>query len=171
MPTQQEIQGQHELLAAHRQTLAVYLKQRALHSEAYVPPAVEHGIRESRQQIRTIKARLHQWGISVADHPDDEAATEMANGAGRKRLARVFVVIGTLITVVGFGIFGYFVLTFIVTVFGFLFAGGTEPPDFSSLFANVPLHWLPIGIGVGFAGMVVTVLGNLIGGERPLTRR
>jgi hypothetical protein len=71
---QEEIDDQRELLDAHRRTLAVYLKQRAQFGSAHTPPSVEHGIREARAAIRRIKATLHGWGASAANHPDDEDA-------------------------------------------------------------------------------------------------
>jgi hypothetical protein len=40
----EEIAVQQELLKTHRRTLAHYLKQKATHSSAYVPPAIAHGI-------------------------------------------------------------------------------------------------------------------------------
>ncbi len=171
MPTQEELQAQQELLAAHRRTLAVYLKQRALHGEAFVPPAVEHGMRESRQQIRAIKARLRTWGEPVADHPDDEETSDTTPGTARKRLARVFVISGTLIALTGFGIFGYVIVTILMIIFMTIFSNPTTPPDFSRVFAGVPLHLLPLGIGVFFGGAVMIVIGNLISGERLLSRR
>lgn len=71
-PTAEEVADQRALLAAHRQTLAIYLRQRAQFGSAYAPPAVEGGIREARAGIRRCVAALRGWGEAVADHPDDE---------------------------------------------------------------------------------------------------
>lgn len=71
MPTEQDIENQQDLLATYRRTLAHYLKQRAIHGLAHVPPSVVHGIVETRVEINQIKAVLTQWGAEVEDHPDD----------------------------------------------------------------------------------------------------
>jgi hypothetical protein len=70
MPTQEEIQEQQSLLAAHRRTLAEYLRQRAQMS-VLTPPGVAHGIDEARKQIGHTKEALRQWGVAVDDHPND----------------------------------------------------------------------------------------------------
>lgn len=72
MTSEEDIHGQQLLLKAHRQTLEILLRQRALHTTAFVPPSIEHGIREAREQIHIIKQTLRNWEISVADHPSDE---------------------------------------------------------------------------------------------------
>ncbi len=73
MPTPDDIEQQQRLLATHRRTLADYLRQRAIHGEAYVPPAINHGIHEACAAIRQIKATLRGWGEIVEDHSGDEA--------------------------------------------------------------------------------------------------
>jgi hypothetical protein len=70
----EEVAHQQKLLETHRRNLAHYLKQQALHGEAYVPPVVVNGIREARDNIRRIKEILRGWSVVVRDHPDDEAA-------------------------------------------------------------------------------------------------
>jgi hypothetical protein len=70
-PEPENIRNQQELLAAHRHTLAHYLKQQALLGSAYIPPSVAHGIYESRQEIARIKAILRSWHIAAQDLPDD----------------------------------------------------------------------------------------------------
>src|SRR3954470_15893727 len=72
MPNQEDIAHQQELLAAHRRTLAQYLKQQALISELFTPPAIGHGIDEARANIRRVKSTLQAWGIPTEDLPDDE---------------------------------------------------------------------------------------------------
>jgi hypothetical protein len=69
--SQEAIDDQRELLAAHRRTLAVYLKQQAALGSAYAPPGVANGIREAREGIGRAKASLRAWGVDVADLPDD----------------------------------------------------------------------------------------------------
>lgn len=72
--SQEDIDEQRQLLEAHRGTLAIYLKRLAKLSQAHAPPEVIHGIREARAGIRHVKATLRQWGVSVAEHPDDEVS-------------------------------------------------------------------------------------------------
>lgn len=72
VPTPQEIRDQQELLETHRRTLAIYLRQQAITGPPYAPPAVIHGIRESRDNIQRIKSILRAWKVAVEDHPDDE---------------------------------------------------------------------------------------------------
>src|SRR5437868_374269 len=72
MPSQEEIDHQLRLLATYRKTLAILLEQLARHTAAHVPPAVEHGIREARESIRQAKYNLRDWGVAVADQPNDE---------------------------------------------------------------------------------------------------
>jgi hypothetical protein len=71
MPDQEEINGQQELLATHRRTLAHYLEQQAQLGVGHTPPAVAQGIHDARDQIRRIKRVLHGWRVRVVDHPDD----------------------------------------------------------------------------------------------------
>ncbi len=73
MASQEDITSQQELLAAYRRTLAQLLKQQALVSELYAPPALTHGIDEARENIQHLKAILRSWDVLVEDHPGDEA--------------------------------------------------------------------------------------------------
>ena len=61
-------------LAQHRATLDHYLGQVAQLGSAYAPPGITAGIRESRQEIWRIKARLRTTGQVVEDYLDDEEA-------------------------------------------------------------------------------------------------
>ena len=72
MPNQEDIAQQQELLAAYRRTLAQYLKQQALISELFTPPAIAHGIEDARVNIRRVKGNLAAWGVPVEDLPDDQ---------------------------------------------------------------------------------------------------
>jgi hypothetical protein len=74
MPSEQDIQNQQELLATHRQHLFKYLKQQAEDGEEYASPALVSGIDKVRGNIRRVKAILRDWGVTVEDHPDDEAS-------------------------------------------------------------------------------------------------
>ena len=68
---QETINAQLDLLAAHRRTLAVYLRQ---HAElgVLVPPGVVNGIAEAQSAIRRIKELLRAEGVPVEDEPNDE---------------------------------------------------------------------------------------------------
>jgi hypothetical protein len=72
MLSSEEIAEQQQLLATHRRTLAVYLRQQAQIGQAYSPPALINGIDETREQIRRIKEALKAAGVVVPNDPDDE---------------------------------------------------------------------------------------------------
>ncbi len=72
------VSHQQRLLAIHRRTLAILLEQQAVHTSAYVPPSVVHGIAEARAQIARIKAALRGWGLPAEDGPDDLAPASEA---------------------------------------------------------------------------------------------
>jgi len=73
VPNPDDIADQLELLAAHRSTLAEFLKQQALLGMAYAPPGIANGIRFARNAIKQIKATLRDWGAEVEDLPDDDS--------------------------------------------------------------------------------------------------
>jgi hypothetical protein len=72
MPSQEQIDEQRRLLETNRATLAILLTQKAHHTTAYTPPAIEHGIREARENIQRIKTALRRWNLPVDDLPDDD---------------------------------------------------------------------------------------------------
>lgn len=74
MAHSEDIDEQLALLAAHRRTLAAYLKRKAILSTAHLPPEVTNGITEARYEIRRIKAVLISWGVHVDEHPDDKTS-------------------------------------------------------------------------------------------------
>jgi hypothetical protein len=76
MPSRKEIADQINLLAIHRSTLSIYLKQLALLDITYAPPGVFHGIHRCRNNIRRIKGILQAWNIRFEDHPDDSDTEE-----------------------------------------------------------------------------------------------
>lgn len=167
MPTQHDIAAQHDLLATHRRTLAIYLRQRALQSAAFMPPAVEHGIHEARSQIHQIKQTLRSWHVEVADHPDDqEHQDSAAPNAKGSRVARILAAIGMGVALLGVGAFLYFVVSFLMVIFSTLFANSATPPDFGSLGAQVRLELLPIGVGAVFIGIVLTAIAGMAGRPR-----
>jgi hypothetical protein len=67
-----DIEDLWQLLAAHRQILAILLKQVAKHGEAYAQPAQISGIAEARAEIVRLKRALRAEGVAVADAPSDE---------------------------------------------------------------------------------------------------
>lgn len=71
MPSEEDVEAQQRRLSITRRTLAHYLDQRAMQGEAYVQPAVVHGIEDTRLNILHIKSALREWGVAVEDQPDD----------------------------------------------------------------------------------------------------
>jgi tetratricopeptide (TPR) repeat protein len=74
---QETINAQLELLAVHRRTLVVYLRQQA-QLGVLAPPGVFNGIAETQSAIRRIKEQLRADGVPVEDHPDDERPVHMS---------------------------------------------------------------------------------------------
>ena len=72
MPNQEDIDGQLDLLAAHRRTLTHYLNQQAQLGTAHSPPGVMNGILQTRAEILRIKDNLRKWNLLAEDHPIDE---------------------------------------------------------------------------------------------------
>lgn len=71
MPSQEDIEEQKQLLAAHRRTLAHLLKQQAQFSVGYIPAHVANGIQDARDEIARIKRALREWGIELEDLEND----------------------------------------------------------------------------------------------------
>jgi len=55
--------------------LALYIEQQAKIGSAFIPPSLSNGIFEARENIQRIKQALRDWGIAVADHPNDRSET------------------------------------------------------------------------------------------------
>jgi len=68
---QDTINAQLDLLAVHRRTLAVYLRQQA-QLGVLAPPGIVNGIAEAQSAIRHIKEQLRVDGVPVEDEPNDE---------------------------------------------------------------------------------------------------
>src|SRR6266498_5613781 len=68
---QEAITQQLALLAAHRRTLAVYLRQQA-ELGVLAPPGIINGIAETQNVIRRIKDQLRADGVLVEDEPNDD---------------------------------------------------------------------------------------------------
>lgn len=96
-PQQVDIVAQKELLEVHRRTLAVYLRQRAILSEAYTPPGVEHGISEARENIKRIKNILRGWNVAIDDYPDDDGTNSVIPNRISQLAELKFLVKGTFI--------------------------------------------------------------------------
>src|SRR5262245_53837856 len=73
-----DITSLQELLATHRQRLAILLRQVAIHGSAYAPPAQISDIAEARAEIARLKAALRAAGVVVDDQLGDEATLEEA---------------------------------------------------------------------------------------------
>jgi tetratricopeptide (TPR) repeat protein len=93
LPLDQEtIAEQLALLAAHRRTLAVYMRQKA-ELGVLAPPGVFNGIADARAQIQRIKVILRNSGVSVPDLPDDEPSSqEIATSHDRRSIVSPFQV-------------------------------------------------------------------------------
>src|SRR5438552_1034633 len=68
---QEAIDNQLNLLAAHRRTLAVYLRQQA-QLGVLAPPGVVNGIAETQSAIRGIKEQLRADNVQVEDEANDD---------------------------------------------------------------------------------------------------
>jgi hypothetical protein len=66
-PMTDDITSLQEQLAAHRRTLAVYLRQLANLGVEHAPPSVHNGIVEARREIARLKAALRDAGVAVVD--------------------------------------------------------------------------------------------------------
>jgi hypothetical protein len=73
-----EIEDLCQLLAAHRQTLAILLKQVGMQGEAHAQPAQISGIAEARAAIARLKQALRDADEEVADAPNDQAQADAA---------------------------------------------------------------------------------------------
>lgn len=75
MATEEDIANQMSLLNAHRRTLAIRLEQRTLLGLAHVSPEVVIDILAARQEIRTIRGQLKEWGVDFQPDPNDDETT------------------------------------------------------------------------------------------------
>ena len=103
-PSQDDIEQQQVLLTTNRGTLNHHLRQRAQLGSAYAPSGVSHGIRETRTEIRRIKAVLRGWGVTVEDKPDDEEVksddtTILYSHPGKQRIAPITIILVALILI------------------------------------------------------------------------
>jgi hypothetical protein len=75
-------------------------------------------------------------------------------------IAKVFVLIGLILSYAGAGMFFFVVGSFIVTIWSSM--GSSEPPDMSSI-TGIVTPWLPLGIGLLFVGGVIGSLALALG--------
>jgi hypothetical protein len=84
-----------------------------------------------------------------------------------RRSAKSCVRLGAVLLLAGFGLVGYFVITWNNQIFDAVTEPAAEPPaDLAS-----PLPWLPLGASLTFAGLVLVVTGLLIPRDRVVSRR
>src|SRR6266496_56272 len=102
-PSSEEISSQFELLKTHRQHVAVLLKQRAQHGDAYAPPAIILGIHHSRAEIKRIKDILRSWKQQVKDEPNDDEPPEVVllRKLRQVGLLALFVILAGLVLYLG----------------------------------------------------------------------
>jgi hypothetical protein len=106
MPSEEEIADQQKLLETHRRTLATYLVRRAKLGEAHIPPEIEHGIADARNEIRRIKGILRVWDVTVEDLPNDEGGRNQiaqddskSQRSALQNIIIVFIALGILLIV------------------------------------------------------------------------
>lgn len=78
-------------------------------------------------------------------------------------IGRFLAVVGGLGAMVGFGLFGYAVVSFMMAIFSEMsreFVPGQMP---TMDVAAIMLPWLPVGIGLMFVGGVVANIGMMVG--------
>jgi hypothetical protein len=148
MPSQEDIDQQLELLATHRRTLAQYLKQQALLSEPFAPPAIGHGIEDARQHIRHIKRTLRAWGVQVEDLPYDEELHEQPGAAEPKSAGRPPRTMRSIaLLLAGLGVLGGLSVLAAVLLPSMLASGAALRSDlYWSQCATPPLWVLPAAI-------------------------
>jgi hypothetical protein len=78
-------------------------------------------------------------------------------------IAKLFVILGLLAAYAGMAMFGYVVVSFIVTIWSSM--GSSDMPDMSSV-ADLVVPWLPVGIGLAFVGSVVASIALALGRPR-----
>jgi hypothetical protein len=81
-------------------------------------------------------------------------------------IAKLFVILGLVLSYVGAAMFFYVVVSFIVTIWSSM--GSAEPPDMSGI-ADIVVPWLPLGIAFLFVGGVVGSIALALG--KPGSRR
>src|SRR4051812_44609449 len=91
MASLEEVEEQRKILQSHRRTLQHYLNQQALLGSGFSPPAVTHGIAESRMQIQRLKTLLRSWNIEEPTHPDDEEPEIISTGLGTPQMGEIFL--------------------------------------------------------------------------------
>src|SRR5262245_45127460 len=99
--------NQQEQLAAHRQLLALRLRQLAAIGSSHVPPEVVTAIKEAPTAIRRIKDDSRAGGAIVADHPTDAAPADdedtmppARQGPRRRSLLQSQIVWGFIVLVI-----------------------------------------------------------------------
>jgi len=80
---------------------------------------------------------------------------------------KLLVLIGSVLTIVGFGSFAYFVISFIGLIFNSIQSNQSGPPDLSGLQFSL----IPIGAGLMIIGMIIFIIGGGMGVMRMLRRK
>jgi hypothetical protein len=147
MLSDDELTQQQQLLAAHRRTLAIYLRQQAEIGRAYSPPSLMNGIAEVRANIQRIKQRLRDAGVAVADYPDDSESPDLPDIQPRtpmesalRRKAPIYhrrrLLIGGVIVVGILGVVGLLVARSMVST-----RAATPLQSFTYTFQNGTSDW------------------------------
>ena len=108
-----------------------------------------------------IRAGRDAAGRDLVIHEGLKLQTRMRSSA------KTCIRLGCLLLLAGFGLFGYFVITWNNQIFDAVTDPAGEPPsDLPS-----PLPWLPLGAALMFTGLALVVTGLLIPRDRVVTRR
>jgi hypothetical protein len=108
-----------------------------------------------------IRAGRDAAGRDLVIHEGFKLQTRMRSSA------KSCIRLGCVLLLAGFGLFGYFVITWNNQIFDAVTdPAGELPSDLPS-----PLPWLPLGAALMFAGLVLVVTGLLIPRDRIVTRR
>ncbi|HEY7737328.1 MAG TPA: hypothetical protein VH813_11085 [Candidatus Limnocylindrales bacterium] len=78
-------------------------------------------------------------------------------------IAKVFVMLGLVLTYIGAAMFFFVVVSFIVTIWGSM--GSAGEPDMSFV-TGIVVPWLPLGIGLAFVGGVIGNIALALGRPR-----
>jgi hypothetical protein len=105
-----------------------------------------------------------QYAGQITNVAGDQHNTFDAGGLTALRethgAARLFLLVGLLLAYGGMAMFGYVVVSFLITIWSAM--GDPEPPDMSGI-AEIVVPWLPLGIGLVFVGAIVANLAAIFG--------
>ncbi len=105
-----------------------------------------------------LKGATQDYNQAVQLDPD-YAQTHLSRGIELQPVGwfpKLLVLIGSILTLLGAGGFGYFVISFLLLVFNVIASNSSEFPDFSGINFNL----IPIGLGLMFIGTIIFMIGG-----------